>query len=489
MFHNIQLNDDQPIYIQIKNYFRTMIAKGMLQKGEKLPSTRELSSALNVSRNTVISAYESLVDDGFIRIIEGKGAFVADIDVSSKPGWKTDWTGRINTYAMEARCFDIVKHEAVWEKDMIPMSSISPDPELFPVEDFKRAFLNIISKESYKILNYGYAQGYKPLIDFLMEYMESKGVNIKGKNIIITNGFTEAFEILISSLTEAGDSILCENPTHNTALKIMRLKKLNICGARMLNDGIDIEDVERIIENHKIKLAYITPSYHNPTGIIMPWDKRMKFFEIMASHDIPIIENGFNEELRYFGSHIAPIAAIDGDGNGVIYIGSFSKVLFPGLRIGWILGDKSLIDYLESVKRSRNIHTSFLDQAVLYEFFREGYFEKYIRRARKLYKQKYELAVDAVQKYIPEAQLHGDGGLHIFVRYNGINARDLLDECLKEKVIFTPGDIFYVNNEGKDTFRLGFSRVKLQDIESGIRIIGSKIKKIKNKEQRIKNKE
>ncbi|NLM44421.1 MAG: GntR family transcriptional regulator, partial [Clostridiales bacterium] len=196
MFHNIQLNNEQPIYIQIKNYFRTMIAKGMLQKGERLPSTRELSSALNVSRNTVISAYESLVDDGFINIIKGKGAFVSDINVNSSSGWSTDWISRINSYAMEARNLDIVKHEAVWEKDMIPMSSISPDPELFPVEDFKRAFLNIISKESYKILNYGYAQGYKPLIDFLMEYMESKGVNIKGKNILITNGFTEAFEIL-----------------------------------------------------------------------------------------------------------------------------------------------------------------------------------------------------------------------------------------------------------------------------------------------------
>ncbi|NLM44093.1 MAG: aminotransferase class I/II-fold pyridoxal phosphate-dependent enzyme, partial [Clostridiales bacterium] len=150
-------------------------------------------------------------------------------------------------------------------------------------------------------------------------------------------------------------------------------------------------------------------------------------------------------------------------------------------RIGWILGDKSLIDYLESVKRSRNIHSSFLDQAVLYEFFREGYFEKYIRRARKLYKQKYELAVDAVQKHIPGAHLHGDGGLHVFIKYNNINARDLLDECLKEKVIFTPGDIFYVNNEGKDTFRLGFSRVKVEDIELGIKIIGSKIGRIKNK--------
>lgn len=479
MFHNIELDKNQPIYIQIKNYFRTMIARGMLQKGERLPSTRELSSALNVSRNTVISAYESLMDDGFINIIEGKGAYVADINVSSNPGWHTDWNSRINDYAMTARNLDIVKHEAVWEKDMIPMSSISPDPELFPMDDFKRAFTNILSLEGYKILNYGYAKGYKPLIDFLLEYMESKGINISGKDIIITNGFTEAFEILLSCLTTEGESILCENPTHNTALKIMRLKKLSICGGSMEEDGINIEDVKRKVASEKIKLAYITPSYHNPTGITMPWEKRMELFHTLMDYHIPIIENGFNEELRYFGSHISPVAAIEGEGNSVIYIGSFSKVLFPGLRIGWILGDKSLIDYVESVKRSRNIHTSFMDQAVLYQFFREGYFEKYIKKARRVYRQRYEDVVDAVKKNIPEAKLYGDGGLHVFIRYEGIDSRLLLKKCIEKNVIFTPGDIFYVNNEGKDTFRLGFSRVKNEDIAKGIKIIGSVIKELK----------
>ncbi|MCQ1531079.1 MocR-like pyridoxine biosynthesis transcription factor PdxR [Lutispora saccharofermentans] len=479
MFHNIEIDKGQPIYIQIKNYFRTMIAKGMLQKGERLPSTRELSSLLKVSRNTVISAYESLVDDGFINIIEGKGAFVSDINISSGGGWVTEWESRINEYAREARDLDIVKQEAVWEKEMIPMSSISPEPELFPMEDFKRAFMNIISLEGYKILNYGYAQGYKPLLDYLTGYMESKGVNTEGKSVLITNGFTEAFEILISSLTKEGDPILCENPTHNTALKIMKLRKLDILGAHMDGGGISIQEVKRIIENNKVKLAYITPSYHNPTGITMPWERRIELYDILAGNDIPIIENGFNEELRYFGSHISPIAAIGGRGNGVIYTGSFSKILFPGLRLGWIVADTALIDYLESVKRSRNIHTSFLDQAILYEFFREGSFEKYIKKARRVYKQKYEAAIAAVRQNIPQAMLYGDGGLHIFIKHKGINSRNLLSECIKKGVIFTPGDIFYINDEGKDAFRLGFSRVRADDIEIGIKIISSTIENIR----------
>lgn len=477
MFHNIELNKEQPIYIQIKNYFRTMIAKGMLQKGERLPSTRELSSVLKVSRNTVISAYESLVDDGFINIIKCKGAFVSDININISSGWNTLWKHRINGFAKEAKNLDIVKQEAAWEKDMIPMSSISPDPELFPIEDFKRAFMNILSLEGYKILNYGYAQGYKPWIDYLMEYMESKGVNIRGKSILVTNGFTEAFEILLSSLTKEGDSILCENPTHNTALKIMKLKKLNILGVDMDREGISIEKARKIIERNSIKLAYITSSYHNPTGITMPWERRIELLEVLMNHDVPIMENGFNEELRYFGSHIAPIAAIGGEGNSVIYIGSFSKILFPGLRIGWILADECLIDYLESVKRSKNIHTSFLDQAILFEFFKEGYFEKYIKKARKVYKQKFEHAILCANNNIPRSKVYGEGGLHIFVKVLGVDSRAILKECMKKGVIFTPGDIFYTDDKGKDTFRIGFSRVDFEDIEKGTKIIGQEVNK------------
>lgn len=476
MFKGIELNNEQPKYIQIKNYLRTIIAKGMLQKGERLPSTRELSSILKVSRNTVISAYQSLFDDGFINIIQGKGAFVSDIGIGTREKWVMDWEKRINRFAKESTDLDIVKHEAVWSNGMIPMSSISPDPELFPLEDFKRSFMNIISLEGNRILNYGYAQGYKPLLQYLLNYMASKGVETEGKAILITNGFTEAFEIVLSSLTKKGDLILCENPTHNTALKIMRLKGLKVIGADMADDGIDLDKANEIARSNKVKMAYITPSYHNPTGITMTWEKRLQFFELLESYDIPVIENGFNEELRYFGSHISPIAAISGKGNSIIYLGSFSKVLFPGIRIGWVLADERLIGYLESVKRGRNIHTSFLDQAILYEFIKEGYFEKYIKKVRKVYRQKFEFSMLCANKNIPNSKIYGEGGLHIFVKVEGIDSRIILMECIKKGVIFTPGDLFYTNGEGRDTFRLGFSRVNLEDIEKGTRIIGEEIK-------------
>ncbi|WP_123052933.1 PLP-dependent aminotransferase family protein [Clostridium sp. JN-1] len=481
MFSDIKLNKKTPVYIQIKDYIKSMILKGMLRKDEKLPSTREFSSLLNVSRNTIVCAYESLRDEGFIYTKRGKGAFAADVQINHQSKWNVDWTKRINSYTRNAEKLDIVKHEAKWKKGMISFKSIAPDESLFEVEEFKKAFLNRISIEGEKILNYGYAKGYKPLIEYLLKYMENKGVNVENKDILITNGFTEGFDIILSSILNEGDKILCENPTHNTAIKIMKLHNLDIEGVKLDDDGVNLEDLKDKLSNNDFKIAYLIPSYHNPTGIVMSADKRIKVYNLLKKYQVPIVEDGFNEELRYMGSHIAPIAALSNDGNSVLYAGSLSKILFPGIRIGWILADAELISYLESVKRSRNIHTSFLDQAVLYEYLESGNFEKYIRKARKVYREKYEFTIKCASKYIPGAKVFGEGGLHIFIKLDNINARNVLDICYKRGVIFTPGDIFYTDGSGSDTFRLGFSRLNIQQIGSGLKIIGDVIKSLSHK--------
>ena len=476
MFYDLKLNDTKPVYLQIKDYIKSMILSGMLQKDIKLPSTRELSSILNVSRNTVIEAYKYLEDEGFVYTVRGRGFYVSNVEINRQDEWNFNWSSEFNSYAKLSEELDIVKSEPVWKKGMISFKSIAPDNSYFDVEEVKKAFLNRMALEGDKLLNYGYAKGYKPLIEYLMKYMEGKGVVKEGKDILITNGFTEAFDILLSSLTNSGDKIICENPTHNTAIKIMKLHGLNIEGVELDDDGINLEKLKNKITKDT-KLAYLIPSYHNPTGIIMPPEKRIEVFNIFKEYNVPIIEDGFNEELRYSGSHVAPIAALCGKGNGVIYIGSFSKVLFPGLRIGWIMADKDLISVLESVKRSRNIHTSFIDQAILFEYLNGGNFEKYIKRVRKIYKEKYECAVKCAKKYIPNKKILGEGGLHIFLELSDeIDTRDVLSECMKKGVIFMPGDIFYTDGRGKNTLRLGFSRNSIEDIEKGFKIIGNVVK-------------
>ncbi|MDS6253003.1 transcriptional regulator DdlR [Clostridioides difficile] len=477
IFSNLKLNDNEPIYIQLKNYISDMISKGLIPDNSKLPSTRELSQLLQVSRNSVVLTYEELKSEGLIYSISGKGTFVKSKNKSSNTTWSLNWDCLENTYSKKANELDIIKSEIPWSSDLISFKSISPDGDLFDMEELKKSFLNRISLEGHKLLNYGYAQGYKPLIDYLLEYMTNKGADISNKDILITNGFTEGFDIIMSSFTQEKDYIICENPTHNTAIKIMKSHNLNILGVDINEDGLDFNILEDNLVKYKnkIKFAYITPSYHNPTGIVMTPENRYKFYNLMKKYNIAIIEDGFNEELLYNSSHIFPICSLDNMNNGVVYIGSFSKILFPGMRIGWIFADKKVINKLESVKRCRNIHVSFLDQGILFDYLSNGGFEKYIKKIRKFYGDKFNFAYKCIKKYIKTEYILGDGGLHIFIKLKNIDTRVLLEKCYEKNVIFMPGDLFFTDNSGFDTLRLGFSRLSFENIEIGIKIIGETI--------------
>lgn len=472
IFSNIDFNDNEPIYMQIEKYIKNMINNNMVVPNGKLPATRELSKILGVSRNSIITAYENLEDEGIVYTVKGKGTFISPNKSRDINGWKISWEDKVNNYGKTANNLDIVKHEIPWEKNLISFKSISPDGELFDMEEFKKAFLNRISIEGHKILNYGYAKGYKPLMEYLLNYMKSKGINTEGKDIIITNGFTEGLEMLLTAYTNEGDKILCENPTHNTAIKIMKVHGLEVVGVSMKEDGIDTIELEKKLRDNDIKFGYLIPSYHNPTGIVMKGEKRYEVYNLFKKYNVPIIEDGFNEELLYNSTHVSPIAALDSRGSGVIYIGSFSKILFPGIRVGWILADKIVIDILESVKRCKNIHTSFLDQGILYEYLRSGSFEKQIKKVRKSYKERYEFALACINKYISPSFIWGEGGLHIYIGIEGIDSRQLLNKCYEKGIIFTPGDIFSVDDSCNNTLRLGLSRLTLDEIEKGIKVIG-----------------
>ncbi|WDM23957.1 PLP-dependent aminotransferase family protein [Paenibacillus polymyxa] len=485
MFQDFKLVSDRPVSIQVKEYVNRLIIKGALQVNQKLPSTREMSVLLKVSRNTVIAAYEGLEDDGFTYAIPGKGSYVAamvgrsDVDNGGSDGsatWEIDWKARMNEYAVSAVDLDMMKQGIRAQKGTISFTSIAPDEQLFDLGDVRRAFMDRMAIEGQVLLNYGYAKGYKPLIDYLMHYMENKGVDISGKDMLITGGFTEGFDIVLSALRPSSrrGAAICENPTHHTAIKNLKLQGFEITGIPMERDGIDVQRLGEVLQTNSFDLAYLTPSYHNPTGIVMSPAKRSAVMKLMMRYQIPVIEDGFNEELRYSGAHVAPLIATAGQGNGVIYIGSFSKVLFPGLRVGWVLGDRALIDTLESIKRARTIHTSTIDQSILYQYMLNGNFDKHVKKARTEYKRKYEMTKACCEAHLPEAQVSGDGGLHLFLTFPaGVNTRQLLEACNEQGVIFTPGDRFFIQEgEGMNTLRLGFSRVTDENIERGIQIIG-----------------
>ncbi|OWR28326.1 GntR family transcriptional regulator [Saccharibacillus sp. O23] len=477
MFNDFRAEGDSPAYMQLKTYIETLITQGLMPLHHKLPSTRELAGLLGVSRTTVISAYEALERTGWIEAVKGRGNFVsrAAVHLEEPPG-AIDWRQRLSPQAFLSEEMDLMKHGIKWEKGMIAFTSIAPDEKLFDVNGFKRAFLDRMSLEGEVLLNYGYAQGYRPLMQYLMNYMRGKGVETEGKDILITNGFTEGFDLVLTAIGRRSGRILCENPTHQTAIKMMKLHGFEPVGVKMEHDGIHMDELRRTLDEGGFDLAYLTPSYHNPTGIVTSPEKRMELLRLLGEREVPVVEDGFNEELRYSGAHAAPLIACAGTGNSVAYIGSFSKILFPGIRVGWIVADRELIGYLESLKRARTIHTSTLDQALLFQYLHNGNFERYMKRARAEYKRKYESAVRSCREHIPMRAMSGEGGLHVFVELDErLDARAVLSDCHARGVVFTPGDIFFTDGRGRNTLRIGFSRVPEEKIEEGIRVIGEAV--------------
>ncbi|MCM1990913.1 PLP-dependent aminotransferase family protein [Oceanirhabdus seepicola] len=495
----IQFKENKKKYIQLSDYIKNMIENGSLTAGSKLPSTRELSEELKIGRSTVLKSYEILEVEEYIFTIKGKGTFINELKIKYNKNREftnsslINWEEHMNKYAKRAVELDIMKWDSQYKKGMISFKSIAPDGDTFDIDGFKRAFYNRLSLEGSNLLNYGYAKGYKPLTEWLLKYMVDKGVNIEGKDILITNGFTEGLNIVLSAICESGDKVLCENPTHNTAIKILKMREVNLIGINIKSrEGIDIKELKELIENNDIKAVFLIPSYHNPTGLVMTYEKREEIYSILSENNIPIIEDWFAEELNYSGDHVKSITAIGGSNNNVINIGSFSKILFPGMRIGWVFGDKSLIDALESIKRGLNIHTSFIDQGILYEYLESEQFPQFIKRIRRRYKLKYELMKEMIEENIKYEHLLGDGGLYMYVILpSKIKVRALLKRCIKRGVIFTCGDVFSVSNEDSDGvisnkynyengLRLGFSKLKNSEIKKGIRIIGEEIKEMLN---------
>ncbi|WP_339275246.1 PLP-dependent aminotransferase family protein [Paenibacillus sp. FSL W8-0426] len=477
MYSDLQLTDDRPVYIQVKDYMKRLMLKGGLQAKQKLPSTRELSTLMKVSRSTVLLAYAELEEEGLIYAVKGKGNYVSPsigTPETETPPWEPDWSDRVSDYALQAEQLDLMKHGSGAERGEISFTSIAPDEKLFDLHNVKRAFLDRMSLEGEVLLNYGYAKGYRPLMQYLLRYMENKGVDLEGKDILITNGFTEGFDLVLSALRKRSGRALCENPTHHTAIKNLRLHQFELTGVDMESDGLNLKQLENKLASDAYDLAYLVPSYHNPTGIVTSPAKRAEIIRLMNQYKVPVIEDGFNEELRYSGSHVSPLITSVGKGSGLIYLGSFSKVLFPGLRVGWIIADQALIDFLESMKRARSIHTSTLDQSLLYQYLSNGHFEKYLKRARTEYKRKYELVVRCLKQHLPMCRISGEGGLHLFVQFpEAFSTRELLEACKAKGVTFMPGDTFYLEEgQGQNTMRLGFSRVSDENIRKGIRIIG-----------------
>ncbi len=360
---------------------------------------------------------------------------------------------------------------------VISLAGGSPDPNLFPTEFLAEISAEILRNDGKRALAYGTTDGYAPLKEELLKRAAKAGAVAENDKIIVTTGAQQGIDLAARVLVEDNEDIVVEAPSFVGTLNSLRSVRANLIGVEMDEDGMNMEALEETLKTCKVKLIYTIPSFQNPTGITMSEAKRRKMLELAVKYDCLILEDNPYGDLRFDGEDVPTIKSMDTEGR-VIYVGSLSKILSPGLRIGYIVCDGELCDKIEVMKQVNDVHTPCLTQMIATEFLKRYDVDAHIKKSCEVYGKKCRFMLECMEKYFPKGVewTKPQGGLFIHVTCpESIDAAALSMEAVKEyKVAFVPSNNFATDIDARTSaFRLNYSTMPEEKIEEGIKAIGA----------------
>lgn len=477
LWDRVQLDRTSPVplYQQLEAHFEALIEDGSLRPGAKLPATRDLAAKLGINRNTVTSAYEALATKARVHSHVGQGTFVAE--PSQQTATSHRWS--FSRAAQAAREWVRFPAEETQHPDPIDFATLVPDEDLFPVEPFRVVLDEVLAQQGKKLLQYGPAAGYPPLRRYIAARLAHRGVETTPDNVLVVNGSQQALDLICRTLLDPGDSVVLESPTYTIVLPLLAQYRAEIEEVPMTPRGMDLTVLEGAVLRSRPKLLFTMPTFHNPTGITMDLASRERLVTLATRYRVPIVEDDFDPELRFDGESLPPLKAFD-DKDCVMHIGTFSKGLFPGLRLGWIVAPAAVVDALGRSKLISDYHTSLVLQAAVLAFCERGHYDEHLERLAGIYREKRRTLVAALEKYFPEnvTWTHPEGGFAFWITLpETLSADTILTEAAAEGVVFTPGGHFFAHQGGSRFFRLSISRVPLGRIEEGVKRLGNVLRR------------
>lgn len=360
---------------------------------------------------------------------------------------------------------------------VISFAAGNPAPEAFPVEAVKKIAAEILEENPIGALQYSISEGYTPLRDKLKAQIKERySIGRDFDDLIITSGAQQAIQHSAMVMCNKGDTIICENPSFIGSLNAFKSLEINLVGVPVEKDGISIEALEKALdENPNTKLIYLIPNFQNPSGVTMSLEKRKKVYELALKHDVKILEDNPYGELRFAGENVPNIKSLDEDGI-VIYCGSFSKVLSPGLRVGFMCANKELIQKAVVIKQTSDVHSNILAQMICDRFLSQYDFEEHVQNLREIYRHKSNLMLSEMEKHLnPKiTYVKPEGGLFIWCTLpDGVDMLGFCKKCVENNVAVVPGTAFMpTENDKTQSFRLNFSTPTDEQIVKGIGLLG-----------------
>jgi DNA-binding transcriptional MocR family regulator len=461
-----------PLYRQLYDQIAAQIQSGKLTRGERLAPTRELAGQLGLNRTTVSAAYEMLESQGLISGQVGRGSYVT----GHVTGSEATRDARVNWGELLERGDQALNPQAgPIGRDAISFVMSRPSRELFPLDDFRASCEAVLARHDLAdILQLGSPSGYEPLRRHLLDNARSQGLATPGDDLIVTNGCQQALDLIARTLLRPGDVVAVEDPVYPGLKSLLTGMGVQLAGIPVGADGIDVPQLERLLSRERPRLLVVTSNFQNPTGATLPLASRRALLQAARSAGVPVVENDAYDELRYEGEPLAAIKQLD-DQSGTVLLRSFSKVSFPGLRVGWALGPKALIDRMRQAKESSDLHTDQLSQAVLLEFAESGRLAAHRACVLKAGSERLAATLAACREHLPSGSrwTRPEGGMNVWVRLpEPLDAAQLLPRAQKEGVAYLPGRYFAVSRQDAGALRLSFAGLPPERIRQGLAILG-----------------
>ena len=359
------------------------------------------------------------------------------------------------------------------QKDMISFAGGLPAPEAFPVEAMQKVAQKVLEKQGSQALQYSTTEGYEPLREKIAERMNRKfATSVQVGNVLITCGSQQALDFSGKLFLNEDDIVLCESPTYLAAISALKAYQPRFIAIPTDAQGMVLTELEKTLASQKnVKLIYVIPDFQNPTGNSWSLERRRGFMEIINRYHIPVIEDNPYGELRFENKIIPALKSMDTNGL-VIFTSTFSKTFCPGLRIGWIAAEEKFIEKYVLIKQGADLCTSIRSQMEIATYMDDYDFEANVEKLIQLYRVRRDVMIEMLEKNLPQnvTFTHPQGGLFLWVQLpEDIDASELLQDCLKKKVAFIPGESFFPNGGGKNTFRLNYSNMDEMNIREGIK--------------------